>query len=106
MQVTTNGYQPSPNSTHCVVLTDDGIEGRTHSGFVQVDGQYDGQFQVTGQTILISVGVVGSGEEPATWMFASAARDGTIAARGTFENVQGGEYYVVANATFTARGGC
>jgi hypothetical protein len=106
MHVTNDGYQPGPNSTQCVVLTDDGSGGRPHSGGVLVNGTYSGQFEVTGSFILIAVGVPGGNGEDSTWVFSSTASEGKIASKGTYVETEGGETYVVANATFAAKGGC
>jgi hypothetical protein len=48
----------------------------------------------------------GSGDEPASWVFSTTASGGTIAPSGAYDELQDGESYVVARATFAARGAC
>jgi hypothetical protein len=50
--------------------------------------------------------MVGSGEEPASWMFSVPAHDGGIGKHGAFGYVQGGTPYGSASATFRANGSC
>jgi len=105
--VNSTGYhRHGPDSTHCLALTDDGSAGWKHSGYVLVDSQYYGQFQVIGRSILIFVDMIGSGEEPATWAFTSIASKGDIDTNGGFDYVQGGTSYNSADATFGTRGTC
>jgi hypothetical protein len=103
----TTGYNGhGPNSTHCIALSDDGSVGWPHSGYAILDGQYEGQFSVIGPTILIYLDITGSGEEPASLTFSTRARDGTIGAKGAFDDIQGGYSYDAADATFGTKGSC
>jgi hypothetical protein len=99
-----NGH--GPNSTHCIALTDDGSIGWPHSGFAELDGQYEGQFSVIDRTILIYLDITGSGEEPASLTFSTTASDGNIGNKGAYDEIQGGYSYDAADATFGTKGSC
>jgi hypothetical protein len=103
---TSQGMKRGPDVTHCVVLTDLGIYGWPHSGIVELDNQSGGMFQVINGTMQIVVGAIGSGYEPASWVFTAAAKGGKLTAKGTFEYVRGDESYGAANATFTPAKTC
>jgi hypothetical protein len=100
-----NGWNHGSNTSHCLALTDDGSAGYTHSGFVMEDGQYYGQFQVIGRTIMIIVQAPGGEGEIATRVYSSLASDGTITNKGAF-NYDEGESYGAALATFSKRDIC
>ncbi|HEY1637508.1 MAG TPA: hypothetical protein VGF62_03210 [Rhizomicrobium sp.] len=107
--LTTNGYTGhGPNSTHCLALTDDGSVGCPHSGFAVLDNNINssGQFAVIGHTILIYIYTLGSGQEPASLVFSTDARNGIIGKRAAFDNVQGGTSFDAADATFGQKNGC
>lgn len=99
-----NGH--GPNSTHCIALIDDGSVGWPHSGYAELDGQYEGQFSVIGRTILIYLDIAGSGEEPASLTFSTRARDGNIGKKGAYDEIQGGTSYDADDATFSTKGSC
>jgi hypothetical protein len=106
---TTKGYTGHrPDSTHCISLTDDGSVGWPHSGYAIMDHSYNssGQFAVIGHTILIYVYALGSGQEPASLVFSGRAKAGEIDTRAAFDNLQGGESFDAADATFGAKGSC
>jgi len=91
------------NGAHCVVLTDDG-SGFPHSGPATMAQTEGGVFQVIGDTLLVSLQVIGSGEEIATYVFSAPARDGMLG-KGIWGYVQG---YPIdsGKAVFGAKGGC
>lgn len=99
-----NGH--GPNTTHCIALTDDGSIGWPDSGYAVMDGQYEGQFSVIGHTIVIYLDIIGSGQEPADLTFSATARDGSIAKKGAYDEIQGGYSYDAADATFGTKGSC
>jgi len=92
------------NGAHCLVLIDDGSAGFPHSGSASLTGTEGGVFQVIGRTLLVSLQVVGSGEEVATYVFSAPARDG-ILGEGVWGYVQG-EAADSGRAVFGNRGGC
>jgi hypothetical protein len=102
---TTKGWVHGPNSSHCLVLSDDGSYGYTHSGGVLEDGQYFGDFQVIGRTIVIAVQAPGSNASIATWLFTTSASNGNIANKGVF-NYDEGVSTGAANAIFGTKGSC
>jgi hypothetical protein len=65
-----------------------------------------GQFAVIGNTILIYVYTLGSGQEPASLVFSGHARNGEIGKKAAFDNLQGGESFDAADATFGEKGSC
>jgi hypothetical protein len=101
-----NGH--GPNTTHCITLTDDGSTGWPHSGAAELDHSLSasGQFAVIGPTIVIYVYTLGSGEEPASLVFTTTAKNGTIGKKGAYDEVQGGESYDAADAAFGKNGSC
>lgn len=106
---TTLGYTGhGPDSTHCISLTDDGSVGWRHSGYAMLDHSFNssGQFAVIGNTILIYVYTLGSGQEPASLVFSGHAKNGEIGRKAAFDNIQGGESSDAADATFKAKGSC
>jgi hypothetical protein len=92
------------NGPHCLMLTDDGSAGFPHSGSATLPGTEPGEFQVIGHTLLVTLGVVGSGEEVATDIFSAPARDG-IFGEGVWGYVQGGTNDS-GRAVFGNNGGC
>jgi hypothetical protein len=106
---TTQGYTGhGPDSTHCLSLTDDGSIGWPHSGYAMLDHSFNssGQFAVIGNTILIYVYTLGSGQEPASLVFSGRAKNGEIGRKAAFDNLQGGESSDAADATFGEKGSC
>jgi hypothetical protein len=101
-----NGH--GANSTHCIALTDDSSVGWPHSGYAVLDGNSNtsGQFSVIGPTIVIYVDIPGSGYEPASIVFTTTAKDGVIGKKGAYDEIQGGESYDAADATFGKPGSC
>jgi hypothetical protein len=101
-----NGH--GANRTYCITLTDDGTVGWPHSGYAVLDNNpnNNGQFSVIGDTILIYLDTTGSGEEPASLVFTAAAKDGNIAKKGAYDEIQGGTSYDADDATFGTNGSC
>ena len=101
-----NGH--GPNTTHCISLTDDGSVGWTHSGYAELDhnGNASGQFAVIGPTIVIYVYTLGSGEEPASLVFTTTAKNGTIGKKGAYDGIQGSASFDAADAAFGKNGSC
>jgi len=95
-----------PNTTHCVQLADDGSIGWPHSGAALLDGQNYGQFSVIDGVIIIYIDTIGSGQEPADLTFTAKASNGVIAAKGAYDEIQGGYSYDAADAAFGAKGSC
>jgi hypothetical protein len=61
---------------------------------------------VIGPVIVIYIDTVGSGEEPASLVFTATAKNGEIAKKGAYDEVQGGTSYDAANAAFGKNGSC
>ncbi len=100
-----HGWTHGANSSHCLALTDDGSYGYPHSGAVLEDGQYYGDFQVIGRTVVIAVQAPGSNASIATWLFTASASNGKIGNKGVF-NYDEGESTGAADAIFGTRGSC
>jgi hypothetical protein len=97
-------HSQSFNGLHCLVLTDDGSAGFPHSGGATLAGTEGGVFQIIGHTLLVSLEVIGSGEEVATYAFSAPANDGLLG-QGVWGYLQG----LPADsgkADFGTKGGC
>ena len=92
------------NGAHCLVLTDDGSAGFPHSGAAEMAGTEGGVFQIIGHTLLVSLQVIGSGEEIATYAFSAPARD-DLFGEGVWGYLQGAPIDS-GKAAFGAKGGC
>jgi len=93
--VTITGSQQF-NGPHCIVM---------QNGSALMDSAYYGAFQIINGTILVFFDITGSGEEPASLVFSSPARNGKIG-KGIFDFIQGGTSYDSGKETFGTKGGC
>ena len=102
----TISHSQSANGTYCVTLTDDGEFGWPHSGPASVNGFGDiyGEFQLINGMLVVTIQVVGSGEELASVLFTARASGGHIG-KGVYETAQGAVTDSGA-LVFGAKGGC
>jgi hypothetical protein len=85
------------NGSHCVALS--------AGGGAILDGTYYGGFQVINRVIVVYLDITGSGEEPASLVFSSPAKNGNIG-KGAFNFIQGGYPYDSGKEIFGTKGGC
>ncbi len=97
-------HSQSFNGLHCLVLFDDGTDRFPHSGSATLAGTESGEFQIIGHTLLVSLEVVGSGQEVATFAFSAPARDGMFGV-GVWGFLQGLPIDS-GRADFGRKGGC
>lgn len=84
------------NGQHCIQLS---------NGAALLDNSNYGAFKVIGGIMLVYIQTVGSGQELASLVFASPARNSMIG-KGEFNYIQGGYSFDSGTEVFGTKGGC
>lgn len=93
------------NGDYCLTLTDDGSEGRAHSGPASIAGQPYGIFQLIGGTI-VAVIQEQAGDQNNGLTFTAAASGGNIANRGVTVLIEDGSLSDSGYLSIGQKGGC
>lgn len=92
------------DGTYCLALTDDGSDGWRHSGPAVLDGKLDGEFQIIGGLIAVTIND-GGFYFPSASVYSAPTRKGNIGS-GAVEEIYGGESIDSGIAAFGMKGGC
>jgi hypothetical protein len=98
------------DATYCLTLTDNGSEGRPHSGpaslaGVEPGGSLTGTFQLIGKLLTVTIQEENGTGESDGLVFVAPASDGHIGT-GVFDLVADGEELNSAVVAFGAKSGC